>query len=455
LDRPEPARASSSPSVKLAIPIVGPTWADALDQIERAARWADLIELRLDLWDSVDTDHLRQIQHPCILTVRSPAEGGRFRGSEEERRRLLAHLCQLQPTYIDFELTCLNELRPYVEVATQVIGSIHGGLPGGEVEGADLLKVVTSPNSIDELFDLYELAGERVIPLAMGRFGPLSRMLAPLARAPIVYAALDGPLGEIPARQLCEVYDIRERTARTRLMGVIGDPVDQSPGPFVHNKVLRSKGIDALYLPIPLRPEEVASFLGRAERFNPIGFSVTMPLKQAVFEGEVINTVRSREGRWEGCNTDGIGAIEAIGEVAGKRIAIIGAGGAAKAIGKEGERRGAEVTLYSRATLPQLERASYDILVQATPVGMQGAGPIPTGWIREGSCVLDVISKETDFLCAAKERGCVAIGGIEMYARQAIHQTAYWFGEPFEEAVCEAINDYLHCPSSNQSQRKS
>lgn len=471
---------------QICLSIIGPTFPKANDQINRALSCADLIELRLDLWQPFNLEEFkiwsRGLPLPAIFTVRSSAEGGRFWGSDEERVALLKELLALEPAYIDIELSHLPLFADCQRGSTQVIGSLHtrGELPTASIPGVDLWKLVIESDRVAPLFDLYDWVDRhpdrKVIPLCMGKQGPLSRLLAPLMGSPFVHASLDGAhavaAGQLPADELRKFYHYGQLTPSTRLMGVIGGPqVAKSLGRFVHNQLLVRHGIDAVYLPIPIEADECALFLERCRRFNPIGFSVTMPHKERIAaligaEGVgAINTLRLSHGEFEGCNTDGIGAlaaIEAYRPVRGQKLAMIGAGGAARAIAAEAKRRGAEVCLYNRteeraqrvaqelgvdwAPLSELASAPYEILVQATSVGMEGGQPIPSAWIREGCLLLEIITHpaETPLMIAARERGAKVIGGKEMYIHQAVAQVSYWHG--VEEGVEEEIRELLSCP---------
>lgn len=468
---------------KICVPIIGPTFSDANDQINRALSCADLIELRLDLWQPFDLEEFkawfRQLPLPAILTVRSANEGGRFWGSDEERVALLKELLLLEPAYIDIELSHLPLFAGLPRGQTLVIGSLHtrGGLPTTPSLEADLWKMVIESDRVAPLFDLYDWVDRhpdrKVIPLCMGKQGPLSRLLAPLMGSPIVYASLDEEHavvpGQIPAVELRKFYPYDQLTPSTRLMGVIGGPqVAKSLGRFIHNQLLMRHAVNAVYLPIPIEADECPLFLERCRRFNPIGFSVTMPHKERMAaligakEIGAINTLRLAHGEFEGCNTDGIGALAAIEgsrSVRGRKLAILGAGGAARAIAAEAKRRGAQVCLYNRteeraqkvaqqlgvdwAPLSELASAPYEILVQATSVGMEGGQPIPSAWIREGALLLEIITRpaETPLMIAARERGAQVIGGSEMYLHQAVAQVAYWLG--IEEGVEAEIRELL------------
>ncbi|MDP1880011.1 MAG: shikimate dehydrogenase, partial [Parachlamydiaceae bacterium] len=189
------------------------------------------------------------------------------------------------------------------------------------------------------------------------------------------------------------------------------------------------------------------------------GASVTMPLKENVKEllDEIdpvaqkigaVNTLFFRKGKVKGFNTDCIGALNAIEEqsglVIGKKIVILGAGGAAKAIVYEACKRGAKVVILNRRSekaqqlanqfncegyglesIHEIYQQGYDILINCTPSSM----PIEPQYILEKAVIMDIVSKpkETPFLQEAIKIGCQVIFGYDMFINQAKEQHQIWF----------------------------
>jgi len=280
-----------------------------------------------------------------------------------------------------------------------------------------------------------------VIGLCMGEEGKITRILAPVFGVPIMYASLSreeqNAPGQVPLSELINVYRFREIGPRTPIYGLIGDPVGQSVGHLYHN-------LRFLYVKMRLAKEELAPFFAY-DFFQ--GLSVTMPLKEAVIPfldsldpaAHSIGAVNTISGK-RGYNTDGEAALDAIGEaigpVQGKKVAVIGAGGAGKAIAYAAQQRGAKVVIANRTAekaalaLPgvrgggmELLEQGYDVLVKAIPVEV----PFDP---MEGSTVMDICLQESVFLARAKKRGCRCISGLEMYVRQADRQQKIWAKKP-------------------------
>jgi shikimate dehydrogenase len=176
------------------------------------------------------------------------------------------------------------------------------------------------------------------------------------------------------------------------------------------------------------------------------------PLAAAI--GAVNTLVRETDG-WHGFNTDAgavLGALSSVTDLAGARIAIVGAGGAARAAAFALRAEGADLTLCSRtrsraddlagqvgarsASIDILEAEHHDVVINATPVGMGLRGgdepvtPFRVEWLRGDEIVFDFVyrPRETPLLVAARERGCRTIEGLEMFVRQAAEQYRLWTG---------------------------
>jgi len=258
-----------------------------------------------------------------------------------------------------------------------------------------------------------------LIGICMGEDGKPSRILG---KSPIVYAALSygeatAP-GQISLEEMLHLYRIREKR---QPYGLIGDPVIQSIGHLYHNR-------ERLYVKMRILKEQLSSFFKQA-CFS--GLSVTSPLKEAVIpyldeldplaaEIGAVNTIVFDQGRKIGFNTDGEGAIKALGDVKAKRILILGTGGASKAIAYEACRQGAEVSVLGRNCPSSF--IPYDILVNTAP------GKIPVE-ILGGTTVMDIVFHESSILKEALEKKCRCIHPEEMFMHQAEAQKKIW-GNP-------------------------
>ena len=257
--------------------------------------------------------------------------------------------------------------------------------------------------------------------------------------------------------------------AKTKLCAVIGNPIGHSLSPAIHNAAFRALGLDFVYT--AFRVEDAgAALAGMRPLENFRGLSITIPHKIEAMKhvDEVpdidrkigcINTAINENGRLLGFGTDGPGAIKALEDagvsLAGRRVLMLGAGGAARAVAftLAGRTAIAELTLldidenYLRPlagdlragtekpiAAEKLDEASVrtgiesaDIVIQCTPVGMhpkEDASLVPAGLLRPGLVVFDIVYNplKTKLLKEAEARGCTIIPGVEMFVNQAVLQ---------------------------------
>lgn len=477
---------------KICIPIIGPTSPEVHRQVAVAATLGDWVELRLDKWDSVDEnviDHIRQHypQLPMIFTLRKPSQGGNFKGTEEERISFIASLLRLKPEYVDIEadvpLSVIQQLQS-LSPETKLIVSWHDFDSTPDLDAvyerisqipADYYKIATMALSICDSLRMLQLAqkinSEKPIlcAICMGENGECTRILSPIFNNPFTFAALDqgqetAP-GQLSAKTLLETYHIRSLNPMTHVLGLIGDPVSKSVGHLTHNAVFEQMGVNAVYVKFRVTSEQLDDFFQLIPTLNLKGLSVTMPHKERVLKYlpvsiDACNTIRYENGSWNGCNTDGKGAIKALGlsNLEGKKMIILGAGGSAKAIAQEAKKHGADLRILNRTLAKGLAIANSlqasagtledltpcDILIQTTPVGMSplvNDMPIDCHSIHTDTLVMDIISnpRETRFLRECRLKGCPVIGGIEMFIHQAVEQFTYWFGDAIDQKKVEAI----------------
>ena len=254
--------------------------------------------------------------------------------------------------------------------------------------------------------------------------------------------------------------------AQTELYGVIGNPIQHSLSPMIHNGAFKRLGRNAVYLAFEIKDLEEA--LRGIRGLGVRGVSVTIPFKTEVIpfldkvEGfakkiGAVNTIVNRGGKLIGHNTDCDGALEALEEkinLKRKRVLLLGAGGAARAIGfglkerdcrlivsnrskKRGEALSRELKCHflpmSSLIKKTAEEVGADILINATSVGMyprQRETPFPKRLFKEGMMVMDIVYQplQTRLLREAKARRCLTINGLEMLVRQGVAQLTIWTG---------------------------
>ncbi len=467
------------------VSVSGPRMSDALEQVAASDIWADVFEFRFDLIRKPEIATLiLSTKKPVIATCRPVWEGGEFRGSEEERLDILAAASLLGAEYVDIELRAgARALRQFLgrRRESSVIVSYHappGARPGVPAlyrrmrkTGADILKFAFVARDAWEnriAFDFLRRAGhdrQRAIAIAMGEAGEPSRVLYRVFGGWGTYAAPESGRaaapGQVSARVLSDLYRTERLGPSTKIFGVVGNPVRQSRGILVHNPLFARAEKNAVYCRFPVT--DLRKFFSR---MVPLlnGFSVTHPHKVEIAKYldsmdphsraiGAVNTVIRKRGRLRGTNTDApaaLDAIEHVSPVKGRRILIMGAGGAARAIAYEASRRGAQVIVTGRTPRAARELArelgidyvpvagfrdvEADILVNATPVGMaphSHESPFPSGMLR-GKTVFDAVYTPplTRLLREAAGAGAKIVRGTDMYINQAAMQFALYAGVP-------------------------
>lgn len=444
------------------------------------------------------------------------------------------------PAYIDVELAAYQtsaNLRQKIGLVVDHPGQVRPTITGlilsshdFQTRPADLyqrieamaaapacrvIKLAWRARSLRDNLEAFEILLRRhkpTIALCMGEEGLPSRVLAKKFNALLTFAALDKASATAPGQPTVEeikgLYRWDKIAPDTLVYGVIGHPVGHSMSPTIHNAGFDAVGHNGVYLPLPIPPEwehfkaTVASWLALPElQFR--GASVTIPHKENLlrFVGERGGTVEplarrigaantltvAEDGTLSASNTDYAAALDAVcdalriarRELAGRRVAVIGAGGAARAIVAGFAGYGATVVLYNRtldkaktladqfnqstpapdaavsvggkvvaAPPEKLCDSCCEVFINCTPIGMHphtDATPIPAppqgrGW-GPGTVVFDTIYNplETRLLREARAAGCTTISGSEMFVRQAAAQFRLWTGKPAPTQVFEKI----------------
>ena len=251
-------------------------------------------------------------------------------------------------------------------------------------------------------------------------------------------------------------------STKTRKMAVMGDPIDHSLSPFMHGRIIEKHGFDALYIPVRVAPDETERFTEAAVRLGFCGFNATMPhkirllnivdeLDEKASAYHAVNTVRIRDGKLTGSNTDVDGFLTALRReeipAGGSRIMVIGAGGVAGALVRGLSEQGASSVTVLNRTLPKAEAvvegiqgasalelspdnlagtaAASDLIVNCTPLGMTGV----SGDFEDFSflndtkaAVVDLIYHpwQTNLLKYAEGRGLRTMNGMPMLICQGL-----------------------------------
>src|SRR6266481_4108115 len=473
--------------------VAASTAAEMVKLVRSALRQARTIELRLD-WLSSDQERAwflvwlmkSKVKSATFLaTCRRREGGGKFAGGVDRELYWLIQAREAGCHWCDLELETLRKLpgqsvREY-PVPTRVMLSVHDfdrtpDLPRTMNPpahgGVDAVKIAAEARSIQDSVRLLRLArsSKNFVAVPMGEAGLPARILAlregsALAYAPV--AAATAP-GQVSLDEMKHLYRAHALTRRTRVYGVIGDPIGHSLSPLLHNTGFVARRIDAVYLPFLVR--QLGDFLAAIPEFGVRGFSVTIPHKQAILkhlkeceplaeEIGAVNTVVVRtDGSLYGRNTDYVGVLRALEKklpIKGSRAVIFGAGGSARAAAFALTRAGAVVAICARRdkAAKELARAVegevvprralrtefFDAILNATPVGMHphdGISPLAPGELH-CRIVMDLIYRpqRTQLLKIAAKKGISTVSGVEMFLAQGIAQWEIWLEKRAPEGL--------------------
>lgn len=505
------------------VPIAVDDPARALEDAHHARlAGADLVEFRLDSYYEGDEPRIepcvqlvRECPLPCIATCRPTWEGGHYDGDEPQRLALFERLgtADHPPTYLDVELAAYTRsmnLRQKVDLAiahekqqrpvtTGLILSLHDfeGRPADlsrrlltlrDQGRAAVHKVAFRARSVRDNLELFEILRHRdrpTIALGMGPYGLMSRVLAPKFGALLTFASLRPTTTTAPGQptiaELLGLYRFRGLGPGTRVYGVVGEPVEHSRSPAMHNAAFEHAGHDGVYLPLPVAAgyESLKATLAELLAYEPLhlsGLSVTMPHKENLVRlarerGWAIDPLAERCGSAntlvrEGAsvrvlNTDGPAVarcLERAGvSLAGASVLVLGAGGLARSVAHALAEAGASVHVHNRtadradalaAALPRARALAsldhlldVDAVVQCTPVGMAG-GPEPEGLPMPPAALgrallVETIyhPRQTPLVVAAHARGLRVVEGLDVLVEQAAGQSRAFTGRDAPPAL--------------------
>ncbi|MFM9905482.1 MAG: shikimate dehydrogenase [Pyrinomonadaceae bacterium] len=492
---------------KICVSVCAETADEMIANIKRAEEFADVVEVRFDCLRREQIEICISKISNCkfqillLATFRSTDQGGNGNATFNERLKFWDQ----KPKEFwggDFEeevISCSDGWTNRIVSAHDFqgipsdLGQIHERMAGSE---AGILKIAVTANDVVdclpvwELLDLAKTNGNRIIPIAMGEAGKWTRVLGLAHGAFMTYASLDEGKetadGQITANDLVETYRVKLLDRDTEVFGVIGDPVARSLSPYMHNAAFVAAGLNAVFIPLLVinLDQFIRRMVNPATReveLNFGGFSVTMPHKQAMMKHldaidpiaekiGAVNTVKVSDGKLTGYNTDAHGFVTPLkrkfGSLKGARVAVFGAGGASRACIYALKQEGAEVTVFARdpargeefanefdvklETVSKLKDQSskidFDIVVNATPLGMKGPLENDSLFTSEElsgvKLVFDLITSlsETPITREAKKAGIPAIGGFEMLVAQGAKQFEIWTGN---DAPVELMRDAI------------
>lgn len=454
---------------------------------------ADWLEVRADLVGDLDSDWLRShFGGRLLYSLRSRAEGGNFAGSLAQRHERLKRAASVYDfVELEGERDFSPDLLDAVPVTKRLV-SWHGPASRlSQLEArfahlssvpASLYKLVTkTAKGKDELAPLLllnKLGRPDTIAYADGGLGFWTRLVAPHLGAPIVYGLAANGIAlstEPTISKLIEDYGLPVLRPVEAIYGIVGSPVFHSLSPRLHNAAYRSMDYPALF--VPFHVESFSEFwhevveAGALESLGmPIkGLTVASPNKEAALlitkmvspmaqKAESANILVRSNGNWKADTTDPEVVFMAHQErgvrMQQKRAAVIGCGGAGRAIAAALAQSGAGVTLVNRGEergtyaaqllslpympLPEFSAAGYDIVVNATPVGRDdGEAPFKIETLGEDAAIIDLVygSAPTPLIASARELEHVAIDGREVLRAQVLRQFQLMTGTEMPDAL--------------------
>ncbi len=490
---------------KICIALQGDSAAAMMERAENVAAESTFVEFRLD-YLTKPAAGLAKIEEflamhreiTAIGTCRRKDAGGRFAGSMRDQLSVLEKAAVAGFPIVDLELETAEavsekELDKLRGAGAALIISYHDFAATKDLDAIwerirvfepEFIKVVSTAKALSDniaMLRFLERTSDQadVVGICMGESGIISRILGPRSGSVFTFAAASqgeetGP-GQITARTLLDTYRIEQLDRATRVYGVAGNPVRHSLSPLMMNAAFRRESVNAVYLPLEAR--KLPDLLTVVRELPIAGLSVTMPFKQEILShlektdplstrvGACNTLVRSPEGKLYGFNTDVGGVVRPLERrlaLKGARILVLGAGGAARAAVFGLADKGAEITILNRTPetakalareakakvirREQLAKAQFDVILNATPAGMEGSKT--TSILEESELharvVFDMVYNplETPLLRTARARGIPVISGIEMFVQQGARQFEIWTGKPAPEE--EMMRVVLH-----------
>ena len=482
---------------KICISICAETAEDLIQQIKRAESLADIIEIRFDCLKSEQIHKAFAFltsKKPLLLTYRPKEQGGKLELDLPQRMLfwnafIVNGLLDKRKCLIDFEFDLKSEIS---NLKFQKIISFHNfsSVPNNLetiyeslLQSSETIKIAVQADDITDSIPIWKLIkkakkdNKQIIPIAMGEAGKWTRILGLAHGAFMTYASLNAGQetapGQVSVRDLIEVYCAKNLNEQTEIYGIIGGDTSYSMSPFMQNAAFKYHHLNAVF--VPLQVQNLDEFIRRMVRQNSReielnfkGFSVTIPHKQNIIKhlDEIdetaraigaVNTVKIIDGKLYGYNTDAHGFISPLlnsyGDLSKAKVAVFGAGGAARACIYALKQAGADVTIFARDLakaqiiandfkfqISNLKSQNenyneFDILVNTTPLGTKGklenASIATAEQIEAVKLVYDLVYNpfQTILMSEADKVHVPKIGGMAMLVAQGMKQFEIWTGK--------------------------
>jgi 3-dehydroquinate dehydratase/shikimate dehydrogenase len=485
---------------RICVAVAGTNPAELLEKAEAIARDNPFIEFRLDYLKqpALALPRIKSFlgSHTFVTaigTCRRAVNGGKFKGSVASQVDMLVKAGQAGCHLVDIELQSaqamkvpdFNKIRAHAGLVLSFhdfksTRKLKDTFTAMEEYPADIFKVVSTATNLYDNVTMMKFLEEqshrhKMVGLCMGEQGLISRVIGLRAGSVFTFGAVspgeETAPGQVTAKTLREAYRIENIDAATRVYGVAGDPVEHSLSPHMLNAAFRRENLNAVYLALHAKSLDD---LVKCVRDIPMhGLSITMPFKQEIIEyldnceplcqkvGACNTVIRSADGKLYGFNTDVAGVtrpLEMRLHLQGTRVLVLGAGGAGRAAVFGLREKGASVFVVNRTpqTAQKLARESgakyvrrddlkkmeFDVIVNATSVGMGGNGkPLLDEKEMNARVAFDLVYNpiDTKFLQMARAKGMAVISGVEMFVHQGARQFEIWTGKPAPLAEMQQV----------------
>jgi len=502
---------------KVCLALSGDTVDDMLANAESMARDNPFLEFRLDYLKqplaALPKIHRFLETHQYVTaigTCRRADNDGKFKGSLASQLEVLTKANAAGCQIVDLELQSALKSKPEaiarLRSRTRLILSFHDFRATRNLDEtlgkmlkipADFYKVVSTATTLSDNVTMMKFLQTQsdkhaLIGLCMGEQGIISRVLSVRAGSVFTFGAISADLktapGQISAHDLRSIYRIDQVDAATRVYGVAGDPIEHSLSPVIMNTALRRENVNGVYL--PLHAKTLKDLIHCVREIPLHGLSITMPYKQAILShldntdahttkiGACNTVVRGQDGKLYGFNTDVAGVVRPLEQrlsIEKTKVLVLGAGGAARAAVFGLKERGAEIWILNRTAVKaqklarqakahsikraDLRKIAFDVIVNATPVGMGNTRDCPLKDEEiQARVVFDMVYDpvETHLLQVARAKGIAVIPGVEMFVQQAARQFEIWTGKPAPAGdMLRAVTIALQDRASAQKQQKS
>jgi 3-dehydroquinate dehydratase/shikimate dehydrogenase len=477
---------------KVCVAILGSTVTEMVDRATAAIVDCPFLEFRLDYLEKplAALPRLKEFLAEksvvtAIATCRRDANGGKFKGTIAAELEVLQKATASGFHLLDLELQTAeaieaSELEKLRSGGAALMVSYHDFHTTKDLDGIferirpyepEFVKIVSTARALSDnvvMMQFLARSGDHanMVGLCMGDQGVISRVLAVRAGSAFTFAAAvegeETAPGQIAARTLTDTYRIAQIDTATRIYGVVGNPIKHSLSPLMMNTAFHRDSVNAVYL--ALQTSKLTDLLTVVRELPVSGLSVTMPLKQEVLKhlenmdpvsaqvGACNTIVRNHDGKLYGFNTDVGGIVRPLEKrlsLAGAKILVLGAGGAARAAVFGLVNKGAEVVILNRTPQTaqklareakartirreQVAKSSFDVIVNATAVGMHGvkAQHILEPKEINAKLVFDLVYNpvETPLLHMARQKGIPVVTGVEMFVQQGARQFEIWTGK--------------------------